>query len=324
MARFSDRRRRGFTLIELLVVIAIIAVLIGLLVPAVQKVRETANSAQSMNNLKQFSLATNNFGAQWKKLPPGIGQNTNQPSTGPSGTVFYWLLPFIEGDNIQKANVNAQQNIAGYPQFSYPVTDGSTNGATTKVFSANGDPTFIDNFASPTPPAATFVPAGGMGLTSYSANGFVFGGDTLTGTTWSCTGLTFRYASIPSTITDGTSNTILFLESYAKCVIPASGYTGPGTAGTQVGRAWANDSAGYINAGSPVLIALTKPQFAPAPQAPPTGPANCMQPQSFLGAGINTSMGDGSVRTVSSGVSPTTWGLLLLPNDGQVIQGDWQ
>ncbi len=51
----STTRRQGFTLIELLVVIAIIAVLIALLLPAVQAAREAARRAQCVNNLKQLA-----------------------------------------------------------------------------------------------------------------------------------------------------------------------------------------------------------------------------------------------------------------------------
>ena len=47
-------RREGFTLVELLVVIGIMGVLAGLLIPTLLTVRERANRAACLNNLKQI------------------------------------------------------------------------------------------------------------------------------------------------------------------------------------------------------------------------------------------------------------------------------
>lgn len=60
--RTSLRRRlHGFTLVELLVVITIIAMLVAILLPAVQRVRASARSAQSRNNLSQMGKAMKHY-----------------------------------------------------------------------------------------------------------------------------------------------------------------------------------------------------------------------------------------------------------------------
>jgi prepilin-type N-terminal cleavage/methylation domain-containing protein len=178
-------RGRGFTLIELLVVIAIIAILIGLLLPAVQKVREAAARTESLNNLKQQVLGTHSMHDAYKRFAPTIGTfpsvNDTWSTPASHGTIFYYMLPFIEQKNIY--------NETGWQSWT------NQNGRVVKIYLAPLDPTL---------PGGN-LHDGNRGAISYAANGLVFGFQN----GGSC--------RMPASIPDGTSNTIFFAERYTEC-----------------------------------------------------------------------------------------------------------
>ncbi|HEY2411036.1 MAG TPA: DUF1559 domain-containing protein [Pirellulaceae bacterium] len=97
----------GFTLVEMLVVIAIIAVLAGLLLPAIQMAREAARRASCSNNLRNLTLAIQQFDQAKGQYPasrtfwnnPMYAKPASFASSGAAGSILTWvheIMPYID------------------------------------------------------------------------------------------------------------------------------------------------------------------------------------------------------------------------------------
>jgi prepilin-type N-terminal cleavage/methylation domain-containing protein len=347
-----QRKRRGFTLVELLVVIAIIAVLIGLLLPAVQKIRERSNQAHCMHNLHQLTVAVNNFHSNNGTMPPYFGVYPRGATVSLYGSWFAHLLPYVEEEvvynlaltDIRNSGFNSPQTIiitpavppsgppttttvppsAGAPYNGYDY-GGSSGGSTTtypnpgtpavtqtinhgiwldgvhdhvyKILQCPSDPSNVANEG--------LVYGRYWGSTNYVANWFAWGNGNSS------------YNTPPqrfTDMTDGTSQTILFGEQYAQC--------------DRLGRIalyswWYQDfGLNWYGQGDTRMFQV-QPLPLDFPHCPP-GADCCDNWAAQTGHNaMSVAMADGSVRSLSRGITQETWELLLQPRDGQSITGDY-
>jgi prepilin-type N-terminal cleavage/methylation domain-containing protein len=315
--------RRGFTLIELLVVVSIIAILIGLLLPAVQKVREAAGRMRCANNLKQLGLAAHNYHDSNGHLPPGIGYYPTSTNNA-FGTYFFHVLPHVEQDNLYRSAWGA---------VPFPPPTGSTT-----VYYPGNNGVYrqpVTVFLCPSDPGVGrggTVLIGGetFGASSYAPNGLVSGvGPPMP----SPQGRTTFAA-----INDGTSNTILHAEKYARCTnvkMPPAFQDG-GTAWAYCtalafpwqpppmnlpGRAFQPGFAiaALANLGAPDAIG-PRSRFLVRPRPDDCDPTRASTSHP---GGIQVGLADGSVRTLSPSMSGFTWWSAVTPADCEVLGSDW-
>jgi prepilin-type N-terminal cleavage/methylation domain-containing protein len=205
--------RKGMTLIELLVVIAIIAILIALLVPAVQRVREAANRAQCLNNLKQIGLAAHDYHVVYKKFPPGARFSV-MVGDRPTGGTNLWveLLPYFEQDNLAKKwdSFDNRNNVAG--------ESNATQAQVIKILLCPSD-SLPQPVSQPTPMVNPPWSWGFYGISSYGGNAgkrSFHPGDPPDYPRMTRDGIFFLDSSVRLVpdVKDGASNTFLFGERF--------------------------------------------------------------------------------------------------------------
>jgi prepilin-type N-terminal cleavage/methylation domain-containing protein/prepilin-type processing-associated H-X9-DG protein len=335
------RVAKGFTLIELLVVIAIIAILISLLVPAVQKVREAAARAQCSNNLKQLALAVIGYAdTNSKKLPPGglpegMGEvYAGRPNNGSWADRGNWLvhtLPFMEQGPLYRK----------IGQFGNPITTNAVQTAWTNNSGTLGTNVHLPYGRCPSDDYQLDQPwtnyGGSMGsqcaapYPGCAQPFYQYCNEPTWGYTWSpdhgnswsnsdIRGLFNRLGAVmlfPSSIPDGTSNTIMLGEG-----LPAFH-----DHLTNVGW-WHfnNGTAGEMGTNVPLNYAVR------ANGGMGLANSSCTQTSdqrynwnvdwgfsSRHTGGANFAFADGSVQFITEGISAQTYNDLGCRNDGQPV-----
>ena len=324
--KFRSSSRQGFTLVELLVVIAIIGVLVSLLLPAVQSAREAARRMQCSNHLKQMALATHNFHDTYKIFP--TGGDTPWPwlpnyRNGGVGTTFssdkcglgwaYQILPFTEKQAIYDIDFGTNYNLTNdtirsttIPEYKCP------SRRPTDLRRAGGIECLMD-YAGATPWTA-----------QYSVNdegGPFWQGDIwavpqpnviwlgcIIRTPWQITGMgtgnplanskTIGFASI----TDGTSNTMLYGEKRLNKTLYRSGD-------------W-HDDCGWTDGWDPDTMRTTTRGIL---RDVPIGVSGYEFGAAHPG-GMNAALADGSVRNLAYTMAPAVLHNLANRQDGNVVQ----
>jgi hypothetical protein len=162
-----------------------------------------------------------------------------------------------------------------------------------------------------------------------------------------CTG---QYPNLSSTFTDGTSNTVVFIEHIALCRNPAGGnnatdgrsvwpatnlttgdpvayWPGEDTTtnppGIQPGTMFAIQypTARIPDPANGNVLSFKVPQVSPSLGT--SGTCDPLTASAMHSGVVLVALGDGSTRGVTSSISLRTWNAALTPSGGEVLGSDW-
>jgi prepilin-type processing-associated H-X9-DG protein len=255
--------------------------------------------------MKQILVALHNYHGTLGAFPNAY---VNASGRG-TGSMFYFLLPYVEQDNIYKlgqmAGDNTGDNIPdaywggpGSPQFGSYNTPAAN---TIKTYLCPSDPT-----NEPTP-TWTF----GWVVGDYADNNEVFGDPNWAGWTNEGAG---PQARMPASFQDGTSNTIGIAEKYSRCY-----QTGTLWAHGEWNPDWEPRFNTWKNRGPSSLFQVRPP----LPNSANANKCDPDRPSSSHTAGMNVALCDGSVRFLSQGISANTWWAACTPSAGDILGSDW-
>jgi prepilin-type N-terminal cleavage/methylation domain-containing protein/prepilin-type processing-associated H-X9-DG protein len=344
--------RPGFTLIELLVVISIIAVLIALLLPAVQSAREAARRIQCTNNMKQLGLATHTYISQTDLFPPGatnggfnftsnalnwramilpqleannqynsinfsvlMGQNPQAFATVWYSTIAGFLCP-SDGIGQSPAGFVPYGGPNGTVTPAAPPVPPNNPTGTALVPVSNYHMSFGDNYAVETLVGTTnpweTPNASSMGVNPRIGFNGWWGSNNNAGSMRGFSDYSTGGTASIASVTDGTSNTILYGEG-----LPDEdannemwGFTG-GAAGTTIPINWKSNTRYDACVGNFSSVDWTCRYSYAARGFKSRHPG-----------GANFTFADGSVRFIKSSINRVSYASLGSRNGGEIVSSD--
>ena len=326
-----DQSRRAFTLVELLVVIAIIGTLVGLLLPAVQAARESARLSQCGNNLRQWTLGTQNYHEVYGVLPLGA---TSWKCTQSSWVPILW--PYVEQTNLAKRfKYNDQVTAWGNAAYAttVPLAPASVripiyycpSDRPNAYSSPNGTGYMVArlNYAT----NSTVVVRSGTSFRAPFNRAWLNPKSDCVGPSW--VGFDARGYKGPEAtkfrqITDGLSKTLLFSE---RNMITTNTESPVDPRGMMYANSWFDTSRATPNSsfdivpswyGAPNYSCVDMPPFLPCKMTGSGDTFNFVASSHHPG-GVQAAFADGAVRFISDFIDLSTWQAIGTNSGGETL-----